>query len=752
MLSTLLVATSLQVPVLSLERGGPGDSDFRYWACQDTFIDSTRTNDNFGRDPLLSGGPGKTILIQFGDLRRVVGVGRRVARARLILTQEIGDAPQLGGAFRVLTPWGEGPGRRGLGLLGTTVEPGAKSPNVSATWDSPLGGLKNPRWQATGAKGPSDRDEIRSASAVRNENQLVIDGLGSTVQAMMDDPTTNFGFALDFKNVVDFSSSEATSGRPILQIETEEAPIVKAGDLQILYVSCSVDLKKARPKDGELLTWTAHFRYNGPGSTGAMRVVWNADDREIISEIPGGIKDGEEGTASVQWPWRSNDRDHRTRPVLVKAEMGPGDANRANNSVRFLEASVPILVLSRSSQMDQEVREAVTFLNDVAIPMSRFSFAVDGIKTGVRIQSLERVPSSGGAGALPLRDGVRNVLRWAGVPDLSRTQISQADGADRLSTDPFPGLTGGGDTRNDEAYPSILGFPTEPWYDAATAQLRFESTDLLSATEAAILQGRMKDPTADLESMTPKNTVLRLLDGSGQLIRGARLEFYGRQGGKFTPTPAFMIENFEGGVGPLPNQGRTPFPDFEDGVLMVRVSRGGASATGFIKSWQLIDSFARGNTDAGILPLRVPLPPTKPGELNLAEGRILSDSFDTLPSKLDAIIDGRSDTTYNWPAGKAGFIEIDLQKDRAVSKIELEFADGKIWNQFKLNIFSTGQKPEAARTWTQEIAGSWMLANRGDNGKLSYYGSVAQVRYIRIEIPEGTNGASLAGWKVFGLD
>ncbi|MBL8060110.1 MAG: hypothetical protein JNK63_05255 [Chthonomonas sp.] len=745
MLTAFVVAIASQLNTLSLERGGPGDLDFRYYAVSDTFIESTKAIENYGRDPLLSGGPGKTILIKFGDLKRIVG-DRRVTRARIILTQQIGEEPQFGGAFRMVTRWGEGPGRRGLGLLETPIEAGAKAPNVSATWDSPLGGQKYSRWQAPGARGLADREEIKTASAVRNENQLIIDGLGPTIQTMVENPLSNHGFALDFRNPVDFGSSEALSGRPVLQIETEDADAPRKSNLQMINVSCSRDLRTTSPKEGEAVSWTAHFRYEGTQS-GAIRVSWLIDGEELISEVPNGLSDGKEGSVTVTWPWRSKAADHRTRLVTVRAEMGPADSDRTDNAIQFYEAAIPVVVPDSGDKMAY-VR-AARFLNEVAFPFSRFSFALDGVRTGVRIQAFK---GTGEDDEGTLRSAAREILLKAGVPDLDRSNVFAYHDADRSSVDPFPGITKGGDTRNDSAYPSILGFPAEPWFDSASAQLRFEDTNLLAATEVAALHYLMTQSTAPLAEQTPKTTVLRVLDSAGQLVKGARLEFYAKKGDKFEKVPSFTIDNNEGGICPVPNQGRTPFANFEDGVLMVRVSRGGTSATGFIKAWQLVDSFARGNKDAGILPLQVALPVTKPGDSNLAEGRIITDSFNSLPAKLDALTDGKIATFLDWPAGKAGWIELDLGKDRAIAKVELNFPGGAIWPMFKINIFGTGQKPEAARSWAQEISGPWMVANRGFDGWISYYGPLAQARYIMLEIPEGTPAATLAEWRVFGIE
>ncbi len=750
MVSALLATAMLQSPPIVLERGGPGDADFRYWAVADTFLDNGKGNDNFGRDGLLSAGPGKSILIKFGDLRRMIPTGKRVSRARLVLRQEIGNAPDLAGIYQVQTPWGEGPGKRGAALLSVPIEAGAKSPNLSATWNSPTGGLRTPPWQAPGGKGLADRSEIREASAVLTENVFVVDGLGATVQAMRDNPAQNHGFALEFRNVVDFRSSEANGGRPQLQIELENVPAAPLGDLRVDFIASSADLSRARPKDGEMVTWTGNLSYRGPSETGAVRAIWLTEGRETVVEIPEGLKNGDRKALTLQVPWRESLADPRLRTISLRAEMGNPDADRGNNTLEVLQSAIPVDLKYTNLDHLSVLLNATSFVNEVALSHSRFSFALDGVRAGIRVQSISSITA--GSGDLSLRSAVKELLISAGVPDLSKVQINADQNADRLSFDPFPGITGGGDTRNEELFPSVLGFPSEPWYDPASAELPFQITDLLSATEAAVLMARSKNASVSLEDLTPKNTILRVLDGGNQLLRNAQMEFYPRQDGKFADNPAFIVPDTQGGIIAIPNQGRTPFPDFGDGVLMVRVAKGGASATGFIKHWQLLDAFARGNNDAGIIPLRVALPAGKPGETNLAEGRLLTDSVDSLPNVIGALVDNSETTNYTWSANREGWLEVDLQKDRTISKVELVSPTGKIWDKFRITVYGTGQRPTSARVWAQETAGNWMFKNRGNAKSLSYFGPLTQARTVRIEIPAGQSEAEIAEIRIFGLD
>lgn len=761
MLTAFLLASSMvgfQTPPANpitttvFERGGTGDASFRYWAVADTFLDNTRTDQNFGRDGLLSSGPGKPILIRFGDLNRMIPAGATVRAARLLLTQEIGDTPQLARAARLLRPWGEGPSRRGIGLLAIPLEPGAKSPNLSASWNSPLGGLRQVEWQASGARGAADAAPIAEANGVQAERLFVVDGLGSAVQRMLDQPWSNHGLVLDFQNVVDFRSSDAAAGRPRLVVEWSAPPTPREADLSVTQVNSSLDRRNDWPKLGESVSWTATVQYRGSAPSGPLRVIWEGAGAEpTVQSFDQGLAPGATLVSTFSQQWGTASGDPRTRPIRVRVEGSIADADPANDFMAFHEASLPVFARIAQGESRGIVGDAVRFLNESALPQSRFSFALDGARASLRLAEVT-VQESANVETSDLRTAARDLLLQAGLMDLRRTQILRSAQAGRASVDANPGLLGGGDTRNDEAYPGILGFPNEPWFDAASQELNFPATDLLAATDVVSLHAFTLNRAAALEQFTPRTTVLRVLDGSGELIRNARLEAYALFEGAFSAIPLFTIENTGGGIANLPNVGRTPFPNFLGGVLRIDVIKDGRKASGFLKCWQLLDAFARGNPDAGIIPLQVPLPSDVPGTTNLAPQRFVTDKAGSSPLTLERLIDENPATALAWPVGDDGWVEIDLQKDRQLTRIELVLGSTAIWDRFDVQVWNTGQSVAAARSWYREVNGPWKLANLGDDKTLSLYGPVTRARYVRLRVPRSTPEVQLAEIRIFGTN
>jgi len=149
-----------------LQRGKAG-----YFAVEDTFLDQSNAVTNYGRDLMLSGGPGKAILIRFGDLERVVGYGVKVSNAKLRLPITLGVGAKLVSASRVLLPWNEGPGRRGLDIAkGKVGAPGEKveTPRWSTTWGWRRAGVEGGRWEKGGAQGPADVEVLTGGDWTRH--------------------------------------------------------------------------------------------------------------------------------------------------------------------------------------------------------------------------------------------------------------------------------------------------------------------------------------------------------------------------------------------------------------------------------------------------------------------------------------------------------------------------------------------------------------------------------------------------------
>src|SRR5579859_4738541 len=101
MLAALAILALQPIPnTLTLYRGAHHGSP-RYWDVQDTYLDAADPNANFGGSYTLLGGKGRTILVRFGDLNRMVGPSRKVAQATLTLHLSGGAPDGLRSAGRL---------------------------------------------------------------------------------------------------------------------------------------------------------------------------------------------------------------------------------------------------------------------------------------------------------------------------------------------------------------------------------------------------------------------------------------------------------------------------------------------------------------------------------------------------------------------------------------------------------------------------------------------------------------------------
>jgi hypothetical protein len=762
MLHATLAILALQTSNLTLSRGGSGDASFRYWNVEDTFIEQNRPDSNFGRDLLLSGGPQKTILIRFADLARMVGPNKRIERARLILNQEIGAVPNVVQVSRLTAPWGEGSGRRGVGLFEVPLEPGAKSPALAATWKSRLGGLGAQNWDADGALGLKDREALQGVSIIGEDGSVILDGLGPAIQRMLQDPKNNFGLALNFESGCDFTSSDSPYGRPRLQLELADA-VVARHDISVV----ALERTSGDFRDGARQEMVALIGYQGDEASGPFRGQIMVDGRTVTFQGEN-LKPGEIFRAPFQMSWRTSG-DLRRHTVEVSVESNKTDSNPANNAINIPTASVPVNLKLNPEDVNEAMPAMVkagfsnpifwgsavagTF-NEVLLRNSRFSFATQGAKARLRFEGVTIDPAAPRIGLKAilespdwLRKSARALGLQAGLLDLSGSQVKPSDlTGQRSHMDPYPGLMGGGDSRDDLGFPGVMGFPVEPWLDAAVQQLQTVPSDLLSATDVAILNFKAEKPDGSVSELIPAAINVRVLDGVNQLVKGAKLEMKALPSGE-------LIQSVEalGGVAPILNfaKGATTST-----ATVVKITRAKDVEYAFIKTWQLIDAFARGNFDSCIIPVRAAMPY---GPLdwssNLAEGRLVTDDLGSLPTSLAALTDGNPKTTFTWNQKSKGVIEIDLQKDRLIGEISVEVpTDGAIWPKFRVLSYQTGSPSNRAIPWLAEVDGTWMLANRGDsteNGRIiRYRGPIIQARYIKLEIPATTTECKISEIRV----
>ena len=269
---------------VDLFRGANLGGGTRYWAVEDTTLDSQEPDQNFGGVPTLGSGPGKTLLIKFGDLNRALGPAVRVKDARLVLTVLTGRTSALRGAYVLKAPFGEGPAKT-LTLFDPVGGPKATAARGSSTWKHRRAGAGGAQWQQAGASGLGDATPVQGVSAQPGAGDtLVVGGLGPTVQRMLDRWYDNDGLSLAFDGVAEFGSSQSQAARPVLQVELEPAPLPTGPDLSVAFIErtprtpalwggCRVEHQRSG--------WQAGVVADQGGSAGAQALARRRGDGDL---------------------------------------------------------------------------------------------------------------------------------------------------------------------------------------------------------------------------------------------------------------------------------------------------------------------------------------------------------------------------------------------------------------------------------------------------------------------------------------
>ncbi len=776
MLAALLVTLSAfsaqaEPTRIELYRGAPGPQ-IRYWDVSDTSLDSRQPNVNFGGRSLLEGGPGKVILIRFGDLARMTEGRRRVVGAKLHLTQIVGNEPVLREVRRVKVPWGEGPRTT---LTGLRPAEGDKAPDGSATWNDRRAGSDAIGWQQRGAMGPEDGELVSGVKIVSTGNsQYAIEGLGMAVQAMLDRPYENEGFALIFESEVAFQSSEANRGVPRLELALAPAETPTGPDLAVTRIESIAE--------GE---YRAQIQNVGDTPSQGFTATWIVRERKGARMDSGKpLQPGESMTLTIAAPIKRIGGDRRRQPLGILIQPLGRDARAENDGLTIDRDGVPLTIaVSKTSAealgrpVEEWAQAQVRFLNDTVFAQSRFSFALEGVKERVRLQAVTLVeegaqPPAGAAYAeagagLDLRL-LKTICLGLGVPALEKMNgaagsIPLPEFALRASTDRFGGLLGGGETRWDGGLPSQIDLPNEPVFSAILESTPMPETDLLSMTAVAILNRRLDGLALQSEaalSPLPITMLIRPTDLAGRSLGGTEFAFFAPEGGKYTlDQPLFTVLTSETGTAFLPKDVlQRLVAEIKDrperGALLVRCVSRGQTEWAWLKLWRLMDAYARGNTAAAVidLPFNVPTEPLEPSQ-NLAENKIVTDSGGGLPAQLIGLIDGKLGASVALSGEEGAWVEVDLGRDRPVAEVRLAMEPGAFWNRFDILFYATGQQPIEALKWARELDGAWTLANRAGPAEgslrwLTYRGAAARVRFIRIVNREKREGASLAEIRV----
>lgn len=771
--SLALALASFQAPAspIVLTRGGAGDAFFRYWAVEDTFLDSKNPDANYGRDALLTAGPGKTVLIRFGDLERMIPTGMKIVSARLVLRKEIGSDPKLRAAYQLLRSWGEGPGRRGLFARLEAKSEAVKTsgPAFAATWRHRHSGPSDAKsWQTAGATGERDARPIRDAKLVDSAEESSIEGLGEAFEWMRQHPDDNHGIALQFASEVDFASSDAPVGKPRLEITLEDRQASSGPDLEVV----SIEPRGGYRPNNSDVTWVAQIRNVGNQPSSAFGFQWLDDDGTIrTGEVGRSLAPGESVEEAITLRMKRVLGDHRLDPLGFRIEPKNLDSSASNNALKVPRSGLPVQAPSPTPELDAEavrrgygsyagfLQRAVRFWNETLLGHSRFSFCRDGSKERVRLVLTSSAETVGDP--FDLRALLRKWSLDAGLRDLSAEEIGPGaqpilvDGNPLFRSSPglYPGLMGGGDTRDDGEYLPQLPIPTEPWPDELVDQTPMPATDLYSATDVARLESLLDvEPGARATTSWawPKTVLVRFVNAAGLALSSANIDVLTPESsGRFSQS--FQIKTGGQGSATLP----PPADPRAASAYLFRARLGATVEYGWLKASQILDAARRASSAATILDVRIPLPvlPIDPAQ-DLALNKIVADGADSLPARLVPLVDGDPSTAAEVAQG-AKWIEIDLGRDRPIGEVQIQVEGGTVWQEFDIRIHQTGQRPSEALRYASVRQGSWMLANRSDPvpgvpnvRSLGCRGPGYKARYVRI-VPLSSEGSvRIAGIRV----
>jgi len=715
---------------------------------EDTFLDSSMPETNFGRELVLVGGPNKAILLRFPEFGYQRSIRRVVKSAKVVLTSN-GAPPILPSDVGSLRQrWLEGPGRA------ATKE---DKPENAATWSAARSGPGGVRWAEAGAGGVEDVRKVDTASSVTQGSTLEISGLESLVQAWVDDPNRNFGLRLEFDSPVVFRSAESLTDRPRLVVEYEETKPISGPDLAVVSFVPSGS------------SWTATIKNLGDAPMPGGRVVWALNDRgSTTTEFSDPIPPGAMKTFEFPAPPAPAVRDPRSQWISARVTGSAVDANPANDGLMVATGAVPVDIRVTGGASETWLQDLVTEINDRVFAQSRASFAPDGSRMRIRLEP-------GGAAAIKVdvtlpegqdqasgrQSAIRQVVRALvplegfATPPSGIHPYSTADEA-------FAGWLP--DTRDDTGRVSALPLPARYWMPRISDELLLPSTGHLGMAEVAFLQNAAGRPRAEWMNgiyNLPKSLILRCFDANALPLSDVTIEVFQTDGNKLAPTPVYSTKTTRQGSAllssrPAGENPNSPFGELKlDGSnswFLIRASKNGITDAMWLPVWALWSEFARGNTGTATIECRFMLPPLASDETqDLALNKIVADSKGRFPAELTALVDGNPTTSVVFEGdGTPYWVEIDLGRDRTFCQIEIQYAEGT-WETFDIVTYNTSQSAASAFPWFREFGGTWQSQVRGRqvDGQLvvTYRANPLQTRYIRF-IPATDRRVTISGIRV----
>lgn len=338
--------------------------------------------------------------------------------------------------------------------------------------------------------------------------------------------------------------------------------------------------------------------------------------------------------------------------------------------------------------------------------------------------------------------------------------------------DLYGGLMGGGDTRNELLVPYSLPLPQEPGAEAVFQNALMEPTDLYSLTDVAALNanlGYRRGFYGEYLYSLPAVVLVRCVDREGIPIESGTLSFYQMKGGEIPDgNPDFTVSLVSGSA-LLPNRdtglpspfttvtGHTlkpnPFGRIDvvgtNGVFLVKLESEGQTGWAFLKLWELVDAYFRGNKSAVVYEMRFNVTRGALNPENLSLGKLVVDSVDSLPSRVQALVDGDVSTFYEAPAQEGGWFELDIGRDLPVGEVQLVVKGDRhaFWKSFDILVYSTGQRVNEARLFAREWDWAHAVDFHADVDpqdfsvrRVAYRARPQTVRYIRIVNRSGGAG------------
>lgn len=705
---------------------------------EDTTLDASRPNGDFGRALNLGLGPGKAVLIRFPQLSTAQPARRRVRSATMFLTVDSGS-PQIESIATLRVPWGEGGD--------TGMEPSKAAGSGAATWNASQAGSGGAAWAEPGAAGGGSARTISTAQASVQGGLLRIDGLAEAVQEMIDDPGRNYGFRIVSATPALLASGERPE-RARLVVEFADAGPASGPDLTVIGLSGDL----AAPKVGDTITWTATFANLGSEPASVVQAEWIAGSERGTLELAGPIAPGKSAMTSFRLAVKPGDDDQRYRTVRVRI-LTP-DVDPANNTLVTSILGRRIGLRGDISPADwRRWQEAAMELNAVALPHSRFSFAPEGslVRVGV-VPASEPHDVSLETGQAPSAPGLAKSL--LGLPEgfVRPPAGAPYSVAGLRFLGVFP------ETRDDLYRLGALPLPPQNWASRTGRDGELPEHGYLSGPEVGLLNGlsRNRLPLANLIQNIPRSAFVRCFDGIGLPLANATITIRQSTATGWSEAPVFTGKTTAQGSFLLPSRpaGESPAnpfgeirPDGTNAWLMIEASLDGERAVELLPVWVLWHEMFRGNGSVAALEMRWMLGTGAlvPNE-NLAKAKAVSDGAGRFPAELTAVVDGDPSTDLEFSGELVKqWVEIDLGKDRTFGEIVLTMR-GQPWEAFDIVTYSTGETLDRGFLWFREIRATWRLGLselKGDQVQLRYRGRATRARYIRI-IPRAGSGARLS--------